>query len=108
MEAITNADLVWIIAALAGLVLAGLLYGLHLYHRANRELKDRLEVALKNEFTFREALHASEKNLQQTQSQLELSRAELYLMPVWIAVFAASGRRHTRRSRSVAEAGSRR
>ena len=39
MEAITNVDLIWIIAALAGLVLAGLLYGLRQYHNVNRELK---------------------------------------------------------------------
>jgi len=74
MEAITNADLIWIIAALAGLVLAGLLYGLRQYHNANSELKSRLDVALKSEFAFRESLHAAEKSVQQTQLQMEKER----------------------------------
>jgi len=74
MDAITNVDLIWIIAALAGLVLAGLLYGLRQYHNTNRDLKGRLDVALKNEFTYREGLHAAEKSVQQKQLQMEKER----------------------------------
>jgi DNA recombination protein RmuC len=74
MEAITNTDLIWIITALGGLLLAGLLYGLRQYQNTNVELKGRLEVALKNEYTYREGLHAAEKSLQQMELQLQNER----------------------------------
>ena len=75
MEALSTANLIWIIAALAGLVLAGLLYGLRRYHGANLELKKRLEVALQNEYSFRESLHSAEKSIQHKQLELEKERA---------------------------------
>ncbi len=75
MEAITNVDLIWIIAALAGLVLLGLLYGLRQYHNANLELKNRLEQTQESESSFRDGLHAAEKDLQQVQLQMEKERA---------------------------------
>ena len=74
MDAITTANLIWIIAALAGLVLGGLLYGLRQYHGANLELKKRLEVALQNENDFRDNLHSAEKSIQHKQLELEKER----------------------------------
>ena len=75
MEAIGNADLVWTIVGLVGLVLAGLLFGLRRYHVANRELKARLETSLQNEFSQREQLHAADKKTQALQLELEKERA---------------------------------
>ena len=60
MEAITNTDLIWIIIGLSGLVFGGLLYGLRRYHNTSLELKLRLEVALQNEYSYRESLHQAE------------------------------------------------
>ena len=74
MEAIGNADLVWTIVGLAGLVLAGLLYGLRQYHVTNRELKTRLETTLQTEFSHREQLHAADKKTQALQHELEKER----------------------------------
>jgi DNA recombination protein RmuC len=74
MDAITTANLIWIIAALAGLVLAGLLYGLRRYHGANLELKKRLEDVLQSENNFRENLHSAEKSIQHKQLELEKER----------------------------------
>ncbi|MDH3633338.1 MAG: DNA recombination protein RmuC [Gammaproteobacteria bacterium] len=75
MEAIGNADLIWTIVGLAGLVLAGLLYGLRQYHVANRELKARLETTLQTEFSQREQLHVADKKTQALQLELEKERA---------------------------------
>jgi DNA recombination protein RmuC len=74
MEAITNTDLIWIIVGLSGLVLAGLLYGLRQYHRASLELRKRLEIALQNEYNYRENLHQAESIIQQKQAELEKER----------------------------------
>ncbi len=74
MEAITNIELIWVIVGLASLVLAGLLYGLRQYHRTGLELKSRLEVALQNEYNYRENLHQAEKSIQQKQLELEKER----------------------------------
>jgi DNA recombination protein RmuC len=74
MEAITNTDLIWTIIGLSGLVFAGLLYGLRQYHNTSLELKKRLEVALQNEYNYRETLHQAEKTIQQKQAELEKER----------------------------------
>jgi len=74
MEAITNTDLIWIIVGLSGLVLAGLLYGLRQYHKTGIELRKRLEVALQNEYNYRENLHQAERIIQQKQAELEKER----------------------------------
>jgi DNA recombination protein RmuC len=74
MEAITNTDLIWIIIGLSGLVFVGLLYALRQYHNSGLELKKRLEVALQNEYNYRESLHQAEKSIQQKQAELEKER----------------------------------
>jgi DNA recombination protein RmuC len=74
MEEITNANLIWIIAGLAGLVLAGLAFGLRQYQSANLELRKRLEVALQSEQVLRESLHTAEKDIQLRQLELEKER----------------------------------
>ena len=74
MEEITNANLIWIIAGLAGLVVVGLAFGLRQYQSANLELKKRLEVALQSEHVLRESLHAAEKSIQYKQLELEKER----------------------------------
>ena len=75
MQAITNAELLWIIAGLGALVLTGLLYGWRQYHNTNLELKGRLEEALSNELDLREQLHAAEISVQQKQADLQQERA---------------------------------
>ncbi len=75
MEAIENADLVWIIIGLSGLLLLGLLYSLRHYQNTNREMKARLETTLQTEYTLRDRLHAAEKDTQAVQSQLDTERA---------------------------------
>ena len=74
MEAITNAELIWVITGLAGLVLIGLLYGLRQYHNANLELKNRLELSQQTEHELREYLHAAEISVQRKQLDLEKER----------------------------------
>ena len=74
MEEITNINLIWIIAGLAGLVLIGLVFGLRQYQNANSELRRRLEVALQSEYALRESLHAAEKSIQHKQLELEKQR----------------------------------
>jgi DNA recombination protein RmuC len=74
MEAFSNTELIWIIAGLAGLVAVGLLYGFRQYHKANAELRARLETAQRTEFELRESLHDAEKKVQHGQSQLEKER----------------------------------
>ncbi|MDH3218776.1 MAG: DNA recombination protein RmuC [Gammaproteobacteria bacterium] len=74
MNAIENADLILIVAVLAGLLLLGLLYGLRQYHVANRELKAGLEAARQTEFELRDLLHESEKNVQALQLNLVKER----------------------------------
>lgn len=74
MEAITNAELIWVITGLAGLVLIGLLYGLRQYHNANLELKNRLELSQQTEHELREDLHAAEISVQRKQLDLEKER----------------------------------
>jgi DNA recombination protein RmuC len=74
MEAITNAELIWVITGLAGLVLIGLLYGLRQYHNANLDLKNRLELSQQSEYELRENLHAAEISVQRKQLDLEKER----------------------------------
>ena len=74
MEAIENADLVWTIIGLAGLLLVGLLYSLRQYQNTNREMKSRLETTLQTEYTLRDRLHAAEKDAQTIQSELDTER----------------------------------
>lgn len=74
MEAIENADLIWTIVGLAGLVLVGLIYSLRQYQNTNRELKSRLETTLQTEYTLRDRLHAAEKGAQAIQSKLDTER----------------------------------
>jgi DNA recombination protein RmuC len=74
MEAITNAELIWVITGLAGLVLIGLLYGLRQYHNANLDLKNRLELSQQSEYQLRENLHAAEISVQRKQLDLEKER----------------------------------
>ncbi len=71
MEAISNVNLIWIITGLAGLVLAGLLYGLYQYRQGSLELRKQLGVALQNEHDLRENLHSAEKIVQQKELELE-------------------------------------
>jgi DNA recombination protein RmuC len=74
MEAITNAQLIWIIAGLAGLVVIGLLYGWRQYYNANLELKNRLDSAQQIERELRDSLHRAEIGLQQKHSEMEKER----------------------------------
>jgi len=74
MEAIENADLVWTIIGLAGLLLVGLLYSLRQYQNTNREMKSRLETTLQTEYTLRDRLHVAEKDTQAIQSELDTER----------------------------------
>lgn len=74
MNAIENSDLILIVAGLAGLVLALLLYNLRQYQIANRELKLNLEVGRQSEIELRDALHESEKRAQSLQSDLTKER----------------------------------
>jgi DNA recombination protein RmuC len=71
MEAISNAELVRIIAGLAGVVVIGLLYGWRQYHNANLGLRKQLAIALQTEHDLRESLHASEISLQHKQLEME-------------------------------------
>ena len=74
MEAIENADLVWTIIGLAGLLLVGLLYSLRQYHNSRHEMKTRLETTLQTEYSLRESLHAAEKKTQALELKLEKER----------------------------------
>jgi len=74
MEAIENADLVWTIVGLAGLLLVGLLYSLRQYHNSRHEMKTRLETTLQTEYSLRENLHAAEKKTQALELKLEKER----------------------------------
>ena len=74
MEAIENADLVWTIIGLAGLLLVGLLYSLRQYHNSRHEMKTRLETTLQTEYSLREDLHAAEKKTQALELKLEKER----------------------------------
>jgi DNA recombination protein RmuC len=74
MEAIENADLVWTIVGLAGLLLVGLLYSLRQYHNSRHEMKTRLETTLQTEYSLRESLHAAEKKTQALELKLEKER----------------------------------
>jgi len=74
MAALENADLILIVAGLAGLLLVGLLYSLRQYQNTIQELKSRLEVTQQSEYALRESLHAAEKNGQATLLQLEKER----------------------------------
>lgn len=74
MNAIENSDLILIVAGLAGLVLALLLYNLRQYQIANRELKLNLEAGRQSEIELRDALHESEKRAQSLQSDLTKER----------------------------------
>jgi DNA recombination protein RmuC len=74
MEAIENADLVWTIVGLAGLLLVGLLYSLRQYHNSRHEMKTRLETTLQTEYSLRESLHAAEKKIQALELKLEKER----------------------------------
>jgi DNA recombination protein RmuC len=74
MEAIENADLVWTIVGLAGLLLVGLLYSLRQYHNSRHEMKNRLETTLQTEYSLRESLHAAEKKTQALELKLEKER----------------------------------
>jgi len=74
MNAIENSDLILIVAGLAGLVLALLLYSLRQYQIANRELKLNLEVGRQSEIELRGALHESEKLALSLQSDLTKER----------------------------------
>ncbi len=74
MEAIENADLVWTIVGLAGLLLVGLLYSLRQYHNSRLEMKTRLETTLQTEYSLRESLHAAEKKTQALELKLEKER----------------------------------
>ena len=71
MEAISSANLIWIIAGLTGLVLAGLLYGLNQYRLGSLELGKQLDVSLQSEHNLRENLHSAEKIVQQKELELE-------------------------------------
>ena len=71
MEAISSANLIWIIAGLTGLVLAGLLYGLNQYRLGSLELRKQLDVSLQSEHNLRENLHSAEKIVQQKELELE-------------------------------------
>jgi DNA recombination protein RmuC len=74
MEAIENADLVWTIIGLAGLLLVGLLYSLRQYHNSRHEMKSRLETTLQSEHSLRESLHTAEKKAQALELKLEKER----------------------------------
>ncbi len=74
MEVIENADLVWAIIGLAGLLLVGLLYSLRQYHNSCHEMKTRLETTLQTEYSLRESLHAAEKKTQALELKLEKER----------------------------------
>ena len=74
MQSIENADLVLLVAGLAGLLLVGLLYSLRQYQNSNRELQSRFETSQHNEYSLRESLHAAEKNGQAKQLELEKER----------------------------------
>ena len=74
MDAIENADLILVVAGLAGLLLLGLLYSLRQYQVANRELKLNLEVARQAELELRDAVHESEKRAQGLQMELTKER----------------------------------
>jgi len=74
MDAIENADLILVVAGLAGLLLIGLLYSLRQYQVANRELKLNLEVARQSELELRDAVHESEKYAQSLQMELTKER----------------------------------
>ena len=71
MEAISNANLIWIIAGLAGFVLVALLFGLHRYRLGSIELREQLDVSLQNEHNLRENLHSAEKIVQLKELELE-------------------------------------
>jgi len=75
MEAISNTELVWIIAGLVSLLVIGLLYGWRQCHNASLELKRRLSAALQTEQDLRENLHASEISLQQKHLEMERDSA---------------------------------
>lgn len=74
MEAIENADLVWTIIGLAGLLLVGLLYSLRQSHNSRNEMKNQLETTLQSEYSLRESLHAAEKETQALKLKLEKER----------------------------------
>ncbi len=75
MEAIKHIDLIWVVSGLAGLLLLGLVYGLHQVQNSNRDLRTRLETSQRNEYSLRENLHSAEKDGQARQSELEKERA---------------------------------
>ena len=74
MQAIETIDLVWVIAGLAGLILAGLVYALLSYQRGLREMRLRLETSFKNENNLRDNLNAAERTIQALRSELSTEK----------------------------------
>ena len=74
MDAIENLHLMLVVAGLVVLLLGGLLYGLRQAHNASRESKRDLDEARRQELELREALHASEKQVQGLQLELSAER----------------------------------
>ena len=74
MDAIENLHLMLVVAGLVALLLGGLLYGLRQALNASRESKRDLDQARRQELELREALHASEKQVQGLQLELSAER----------------------------------
>jgi DNA recombination protein RmuC len=77
MDAIENADLILIVAGLAGLLLLVLLFSLRQYQTANRDLRIGLEAARQSESELRDRLHEAEKHAQALQIELSHERKRL-------------------------------
>ena len=74
MQTLESIDLIWVIAGLAGLILAGLIFSLLNYQRSLREMRLRLETSLKNENNLRENLNAAERTIQALRSELSAEK----------------------------------
>ena len=74
MQSLEAIDLIWVVAGLAGLLFAVLVYALFASQRGLREMRLRLETAFKNENNLRDSLNAAERSIQALQSKLETER----------------------------------